>query len=239
MELYERIENQPHPYRQDVRLVISDLNSMGEGIDRVLSKWRDEFLIPAKEHVPNVTSQDFDAYSKPILTLAEMIRRTGFSHLAHRLLLLVVRITDSHCKETPKDLHRGAMYANLGIAILERGDFELGLSFLLAAANEDVRLKRVLHNTQSYAWSIDGIYGQWVASAVITKINPAVFSFVATRLGVSIGITQLMEMLRALAGNGDLNLLRGILQYEAVRGRTDYVGHSVPLRMLARSVDAL
>ena len=81
MELYERIENQPHPYRQDVRLVISDLNSMGEGIDRVLSKWRDEFLIPAKEHVPNVTSQDFDAYSKPILTLAEMIRRTGFSEL--------------------------------------------------------------------------------------------------------------------------------------------------------------
>lgn len=227
LAIYGGAARQPHPYQNEVWLVIRHLKAMATGVDSIVDRWKNDYLIPALSHTKNAPNQDFDAYSKPILTLAEMLRQMGFHELAHRLLHLIVQITNEHCAVTGKDLHRGAMYSNYGIALLELHEYELGLSQLLAAANEDVRFHRVSDLNDSYAWKPDGIYGQWTGTAVLKCLHPDVLSFVASQTGVTIGLPELMEMLRALKGTGDLSLLRGVVEFNAVRSRTDYIGNSV------------
>lgn len=223
--LYERMEADAVPYRAEMRDVLNHLNGMGDGVSRIVEQWRNDYLNKSKPHdKANPPGQDYEDYSRPIIIPTEMIRRVGFSELAHRLYGLVVRLTDEHCQPPGPDLHRGALYANYGITHLEQGHFELGLSWLLAAANEDFRFNRIPAVPGGYAWEI---YGQWVNSTVLKAFPPDALSFVATRLGVTLGLNELMEMLKALAGNGDLNLLTGVVEYESVRGRMDYMGHSI------------
>ncbi len=223
--LFQRMEEQHVPYRGEIREVLAHLNGMSEGISRIVEQWKTEYLAHAKAHdKSNPPGQDYEDYSTSIIGPTDMIRQFGFSELSHRLYALVIRLTDQHCQPPGPDLHRGALYADYGITHLEQGHFELGISWLLAAANEDFRFNRIPAVPGGYAWEI---YGQWVDSAVFKKLHPDALSFVAHRLGITIGLAELMEMLKALAGNGDLNLLRGVVEYESVRGRADYMGHSV------------
>ncbi len=197
------------PYRKEILEALSQLSRMNEGVARIVARWQAEHLEKAKSYnKSNASDQDYEDYSKSIIFPAEMIRRVNFSKLAHRLYGQVIRITDSHCQNSGIDLHRGALYANYAITHLELGHFEIGISWLLAAAEEDVRFKRVAFITDSYAWSEQGIYGQWVKSAVLQKLPPGASAFVAKRLGIAIGLGELIEMLRVFAGNGDLN--RGV-----------------------------
>lgn len=232
-ELYRRRQISVVPNQDEFRRALSGLNEMNEAVGRLIEQWKAEHLAKAQAHdKSNPPGQDYENYSTPIIAVAEAIRLVGFSELAHRLYEKVVALTDQHCQPPGRDLHRGALYANYGITLLERGDFELGLSWLLAAANEDVRFNRIQNVRESYALSEPGIFGQWVESKVLPCVHSDVFGFVGTRLGASLGFADLMQMLRALAGNGDLNLLRGLVEYESVRGRTDYLGDSVRFNCL-------
>ena len=120
--------------------------------------------------------------------------------------------TDDYCEDKGVDLHRGALYANLAITYLVRKEYELGLSWLLAAANQDVLFNRAPDVYGSFAMSEDGILGEWVRTRIEPVIPVDVMSFVNTRLGTTCGFDELMEMLRALAGQGDLNLFAGCLR---------------------------
>lgn len=223
--LLERMESKAVPYRNEIREVLNQLNGMSDGISQIVARWKAEYLTEAKAHdKANPAGQDFEDYSKSIIVPTEMIRRVGFSELAHRLYGLIVRITDQHCQPPGPDLHRGALYANYGITHLEQGHFELGISWLLAAANEDFRFHRIPAIPGGYSWDI---YGQWVEATVLKLLPPDALTFVASRLGIAIGLPEVMEMLKALAGYGDLNFLSGVVEYESVRGRADYMGHSI------------
>ena len=225
-DLFERMETQKVPYRAEIRSVLTDLRAMNDGIAKIVLQWKADYLAKAKAHdksKPNA-GQDYEDYSTPIITPTEMIRKVGFSELAHRLYKQVVRLTDEHCQPPGPDLHRGALYANFGITHLELGHFELGISWLLAAANEDFRFNRIPSVPGGYSWDI---YEQWVKAAVLKALPPDAITFVASRLGIKIGLAEVMEMLKGLAGNGDLNLLNGVVEYESVRGRQDYMGHSI------------
>lgn len=213
------------PYRNEIARVLTHTNNMSNGISEIIQHWKEDFLAHALPHdKSNPAGQDYENYSKPIIVPTEILRLSGHRELAHRLYEVVIRITDQHCQPPGPDLHRGALYANYGITNLEQGHFELGLSWLLAAANEDFRFKRISSVPGGYAWDI---YGQWVNSRIMKQLPAGALSFVETRLGATIGLPEFMEMLKALVGNGDLNLLRGVIDYETVRGRNDYMGHAV------------
>ncbi len=223
--LFERMEALNLSYRNEIRDALTQLNGMSDGISRMVKRWQAEFLTNAKPHdKSNPPGQDYEDYSKSIIIPTEMIRRVGFSELSHRLYGLIIRLADQHCQPPGPDLHRGALYANYGITHLEQGHFELGLSWLLAASKEDFRFNRIPSVPGGYAWDI---YSQWVGAAVLKMLPPDALPFVANRLGIALGLNEMMEMMKALAGNGDLNLLRGVVEYESVRGRADYMGHSV------------
>lgn len=228
------------PYRDEIARVFMHTNDMSNGISAIIQYWKKDFLAHAQPHdKSNPAGQDYEDYSKPIIVPTEMLHRIGLGELAHRLYEIVIRITDQHCQPPGPDLHRGALYANYGITNLEQGHFELGLSWLLAAANEDLRFNRITSVPGGYAWDI---YSQWVDSRIIKQLPVGALSFVETRLGASIGLVELMQMLKALSGNGDLNLLRGVIDFESVRGRNDYMGHSIrfaALRDLATLFEVL
>jgi hypothetical protein len=228
------------PYRDEITRVLTHTKNMSDGISAIIQNWKRDFLAQAQPHdKSNPAGQDYENYSKPIIVPTEMLRRAGLGELAHRLYGIVIRITDQHCQPPGPDLHRGALFANYGITNLEQGHFELGISWLLAAANEDFRFNRIPSVPGGYAWYI---YSQWVDSAILKKLPANALSFVETRLGVTIGLSELMEMLKALSGNGDLNLLRGVIEFESVRGRNDYMGHSIrfaALRDLATLFEVL
>jgi hypothetical protein len=228
------------PYRDEIAQILTHTKDMSDGIFAIIQNWKKGFLAQAQPHdKSNPVGQDYENYSKPIIVPTEMLRRAGLGELAHRLYEIVIRITDQHCRSPGPDLHRGALYANFGITNLEQGHFEIGLSWLLAAANEDIRFNRIHCVEESYAWDI---YGQWVNSTFLKMLPRDALSFVSNRLGTTIGSADLMEMLSALAGNGDLNLLRGVVEYETVRGRSDYMGHAVrfgALRDLATLFEVL
>lgn len=230
-DLFERMETKKVPYRAEIRNVLTNIRAMNDGIAKIVLQWKADYLAKAKapdKSKPNA-GQDYEDYSKPIIIPTEMIRQDGFSELAHRLYGQVINLTDKHCQPPGPDLHRGALYANFGITHLELGHFELGISWLLAASNEDFRFNRIPSVPGGYAWDI---YGQWVKSTVFPKLPPDGLAFVANRLGITLGLPDLMEMLRAFSGKGDLNFLNGIIEYESVRGRIDYMGHSIRFNCL-------
>jgi hypothetical protein len=199
------------------------IGQVHEALNRIGEAWKNEHLATAT----GSQGVDFDAYAKPIIIVAESLRQNQMRSTTRRIYEVAIRLVDQHCANQGIDLHRGALYANYGISLLEQDQFELGISWLLAAAKEDVRFGRIADIHGSYAWSQAGIYGQWVDVAIFKKLPPNAIPFVATRLATNIGLPDVMAMLRSLAGNGDLNLLRGIVEYEYVRGRTDFIGHSV------------
>ena len=227
--MVERMEQQAHPYRDVLARLMRAVGEVSELVNVIGDRWRHEYLLPAKAHdKANPAGQDYENYSKPLIVAAEMLRmQFGFKDLAHRIYLKAVDMTDRHCAAPGPDLHRGALYANLGITYLERRQFELGLSWLLASANEDARFNRVPAAHDSYALSDGGIFGQWVQKEIMPVLDPDVLGFVNGQLGTAYGFPDVMRVLRSLAGSGDMNILSGIVNFSDMHGRGDYVGHSV------------
>ncbi len=227
-ELYNRMTGKPIPYHEELVHLLKAINDVEDFVDQIVGRWKEEFLKPASAHDKNnPKGQDYEDYSKSLIVPTEVLRRRKFKELAYRIYLHAVEVTDKHCKDNNVDLHRGALYANLAITYLERKQHELGLSWLLAAAHEDVRFNRVPNVYGSHAMSNNGILGDWVKNLVEPAIPADVMGFVNAHLGTAYDIEQLMEMLRSLAGQGDLNLFAGIINFHDMEGRTDYVGQSV------------
>lgn len=235
---------EPHPYRDLVVRLMWAVAEVGDLADEIGARWHAEHLTAAKppgQLVP--PGYDFDGYARPLIVVAEMLRKqVAFKGLAHRIYEVAVRLTDRHCADTGTDLHRGALYADLAITYFERGQYELGLSWLLAAANEDLRFGRVTTIYDSFGLSDDGIFGQWVQGHLLPAVPAAVLDFVNGQLGTAYSFPDVMRCLRAFAGHGDLNLLAGVMNFAAMEGRTDYLAHSVRftcLRDLATLVEVL
>jgi len=228
-ELYRRSTEQPNPYRAELIQLMRATDHAESLVSHIVDRWKVEFLAPAVAHDKDHphAGQDYENYSKSLIIPTDVMRRRGQKELAHRIFFHAVEATDKHCKDTGVDLHRGALYADLAITYLERKQHELGLSWLLAAANEDLRFNRIQNNYESFALSDDGILGEWVEKSVQPAIPADVMSFVNSKLGKAYGTDQLMEILRSLAGQGDLNLFAGIINFQDMKGRTDYIGHSV------------
>lgn len=248
MEEAERIHRnmteRSHPYREQLYSLMQEVGRVEALVNEIGLQWKVDFLEKAKAPDRDSPSgQDYDEYAAPLIVAAEMLRKQPvFKSLAHRIYLAAVHLTDLHCARSGVDLHRGALYADLAITFLERQQFELGLSWLLASANEDVRFRRVSTVYDSYALSDDGILGQWVKEYLMPVMPGAVLHFVDTQLGMTHGFQDVMRCLRSLAGRGDLNLLAGIANFAAMQGRADYIAHSVRftcLRDLATLTEVL
>lgn len=238
-----QMEGPPHPYRELHGPLMRAVSDVTDIVNEIGNRWRKEYLLPAVAHdKANPAGQDYENYSKPLIVTALMLRmQYGFKDLSHQIFLKAVELTDAHCATGP-DLHRGALYADLGISFLDRRQFEVGLSWLLAAAKEDVRFNRVPDVHGSHALSDIGYYGQWVQTEIMPTLDAEVLPFVNAQLGKAYGFPDVMRVLRSLAGNGDLNLLTGVVNFSDVRGRTDYMAHSVrytSLRDLATLTEVL
>lgn len=241
---FRLMEEKRHPYTEHVRRLMRSVNDAGQLVNEIGSRWKADFLEKAKApDKNNPNKQDYDDYASPLIVVAEMLRKQpGFKGLAHRIYSIAVGLTDKHCADSGTDLHRGALYADLAITYFERNQFELGLSWLLAAANEDVRFNRVANVYGSHALSDDGIFGQWVKEQLLPAMPAQVLDFVNAQLGTAYGFADVMRCLRSLAGHGDLNLLAGIANFADMQDRTDYVAHSVRftcLRDLATLTEVL
>jgi hypothetical protein len=243
-KIHRTMAERRHPYHEQLYYLMRAVGDADKLVNEIGSRWKVDFLqkaaAPDKDHPGG---QDYDAYATPLIVAAEMLRKQpGCKELAHRIYLAAVRLTDQHCAASGIDLHRGALYADLAITHLERKQFELGLSWLLAAANEDVRFHRIPTVYDSYALSNDGVLGQWVQELLLPAMPAAVLDFVNTQLGTAYGFPDVMYCLRSLAGHGDLNLLAGIANFADMHGRTDYIAHSVRftcLRDLATLTEVL
>lgn len=223
------IEDEPHPYREQLAQMMRSVTEVGSVVNDIVDRWRVEYLERAEAHdKTRPEGQDFENYSKPLLVAVDMLRKqVGFKDLAHLMCLKAVDLTDRRCVAMRQDLHRGAMYAHLGITYFERRQFELGMSWLLAAANEDVRFNRVPNVYGSYALSDAGIFGQWVRIEIMPVLEPGVLGFVNGQLGTAYGFAEVMKVFRSLAGTGDLNLMAGLINFSDMRDRNDYMAHSV------------
>ncbi|MFO0796080.1 MAG: hypothetical protein U0804_01320 [Gemmataceae bacterium] len=243
-KLVQVMQEKQHPYVAQLGDLMRAVGDVGSLVDEIGARWTQDFLVTAKApDKANPAGQDYDSYASPLIVVAEMLRKqTGFKGLAHRIYAVAARLADKHCTDTGTDLHRGALYADLAIAYFEQSEFELGLSWLLASANEDVRFNRVPTVYDSYALSDDGIFGQWVKQQLLPSIPSAVLDFVNAQLGTAYGFPDVMRFLRALAGQGDLNLLAGVVNFTRFEGRSDYVAQSVRftcLRDLATLTEVL
>jgi len=120
--------------------------------------------------------------------------------LAHRIYSVAVGIADKYCADTGTDLRQGALYADLAITYFEQNQYELGLSWLLASANKDVRFNRVPTVYDSFALSDGGIFGQWVKEQFPPSVPAAMLDFVNAQLGTNYGFPDVIRCLRARAG---------------------------------------
>lgn len=243
-QFFRRMEEKRHPYVEELRRLMRAVADVGELVNEIGSRWKHDFLDSAKApDKANPGGEDYDGYASPLIVVAEVLRKQpGFKGLAHHIYSVAVRLADKHCADTGTDLHRGALYADLAITHFERGQYELGLSWLLASANEDVRFNRVPTVYDSFALSDGGIFGQWVKEQLLPTVPATVLDFVNARLGTAYGFPDVMRCLRSLAGHGDLNLLAGIVNFADMEGRADYVAHSVRftcLRDLATLTEVL
>lgn len=231
-ESYRQMTGSPNPYREVLFDLLQTINHVEEIVNQLVGRWNADFLKVAKPHAKNKSAQDFEDYSKALIVPTDALRLRGFKELAHRIFLHAVKVTDKHCTDNNIDLHRGALYAQLAITYLEQKQHELGLSWLVAAASEDVRFNRVPDVYGSHAMSDSGILGEWVKKLVQPVIPAGVMGTVNSWLGTTYGINEQMQMLRSLAGKGDLNLFAGIINFQDMEGRTDYVGQSIRFNCL-------
>lgn len=217
------IERSPH-FEQHRRLVYR-IDGLFDSVNEIAGLWRTDYLAKA---VPNAA--DLDDYAKPIITVAEILRKHRLFTLSQHVYQVAISLVEKYCANNNVDLHRGALFANLAISHLELGQYETALSWLHAAAQQDIAHRAgVTSIYDSYAFSSDGIFGQWLRSRVLTKLPPGVMGFVNTQLGSHYGVPDVEAFCRWLAGGGDLHLIGSLVDYADVTGKHDFHAHSVRL----------
>ena len=219
--------NRDVPFRQENRRLIEAIEEVHEASNALLKRWRIEYLSTA-----DPTAADPDGYAKPLITAAELMRRMGLRGLSGGAYAWGIRLIRDHMTDTGKRLHLGAVYTNYGISHLEAQRYHEGLAWLLAAAQEDLENRGVRDPLGSYAWSDEGVFGQFFRSRVLPQIPADVTAFLDQHLGRRPGEKELFEVFRWSAGEGDVNLLSGILDYARVAGQDDAHSDSVRFNCL-------
>lgn len=218
--------------------LIKKVQALWDEIGTFGNQWVENSL---KSADPN--SADLDDYAKPLITLAELLRYQGMRDTSRFIYQRAIEIADRYCTKNAVDLHRGAIYANYAIAQFEVGKYAQGLSWLHAAAQEDIHHRSdVKCIFDSYAFSDTGIFGQWLNAQVIKKLPPDAIAYVSAQLGTNISEADVRAFIRWLAGKGDLSLISAVVEYADLGGMTDYHAQAVRLtciRDLATLFEAL
>jgi hypothetical protein len=173
---------------------------------------------------------DLDSYVKPLITIAELLRQQRMPDVSRRVYERAIEAVDQHCQTHQVDLHRGALYANYAIAQFEIGRYSQALPWLHAAANEDIRHRSDIKTIyDSYAFSDEGIFTQWLNAHVIKNLPVDALDFVNAQLRATISESDVRAFVKWLAGRGDLNLVSGIVEYASVGTMSDYHAQTVRL----------
>lgn len=214
--------------------LIRDLNSVLRDINAITKAWCVQFLLPAPPVDPNAISQ-MDDYAKPLITLAEIFRRTNKSliSLASDIYRWGIDRVDRHCLEKQTDLHRGALHANYAITLFEQGKYKAALGWLHAAAKQD-ELHRPDVNSiyDSYAFSGSGIFGQWLDSYVLSHLPQEALAFVNNTLNTTHTNQDVKRFIGWMAGRGDLHIIASLLEYVEADGKDDFHADSVRLSVI-------
>lgn len=216
----------PSPLLAENSAMVRSTNGLYAAVENVWRRWRDEYLSQAK---PNPA--DPDDYAKPLITMAEILRRLGLPELAARAYERAIQLIDAHEAKSNVRLHRGAIYANLAISHLEGARYDVGVSWLHAAAQEDINNRGIKESLDSYALSDDGIFGQFLNAYVLKRLPKDLVTFLDTHIGRAYGDADFRLVYRWLAGGGDISLISSILEYDAVKDLSD--PHSDSVRLLS------
>jgi hypothetical protein len=163
--------------------------------------------------------------------MAEILRRQGLPDLGARAYEKAIKLIEAHEAKTNVRLHRGAIYANLAISHLEGARYDVGVSWLHAAAQEDISNRGIKDPLGSYALSDDGIFGQFLNAFVLKRLPKDLVTFLDANVGQAHSCADLRLVYRWLAGGGDISLISSIIEYDAVKGLSD--PHSDSVRLLS------
>lgn len=216
----------PSPLLPEHHAIKVSVENLYAAIDKLWQRWWGEYLVPAK---PGAT--DPDAYAKPVIVLAESFRHSRLPELAARAYEEAIQQIDAHEDTQKVHLHRGAIYANLAISHLEAARYDVGVSWLHAAAQEDIKNRGLTNPLDSYALSDDGIFGQFLNSYVLKRLPKDLVAFLDANVGQAHSDADLRSVYRWLAGGGDIGLISSIVEYDSVKGLSD--PHSDSVRLLS------
>lgn len=205
--------------------MIDSARTLQDEVEKRYQHWYSTSLSTAD---PEAT--DLDGYVKPLITIAELLRKLRMPDVSRQVYQSAIDAVNKKCDDDNVDLHRGAIYANYAIAQFEIGRYTQALSWLHAAASEDMRHRSdITEISESYAFSDHGIFGQWLRHEFMPKLPADVAPFVSSTVGVAISEQDIVSVVRWLAGRGDLNLFSGVVEYASVGVATDYHAQTVRL----------
>ena len=207
------------------KALVDKTQSLWKEVRRLETEWASGPLRAASPDSP-----DLDGYVKPLITIAELLRLQGMRDLSRHVYERAIDVVNEHCRTHAVDLHRGALYANYAIAQFEIGRYTQALSWLHAAVDEDKRHRQDIKTIyDSFAFSDEGIFGQWLKARFIPALPADVAHFVTGTIGLTITNTDIRTAVRWLAGRGDLSLFSGVVEYSAVGLMNDYHAQTVRL----------
>lgn len=214
------------PFLHHHHQLLRHIDRVFDDVTRVCSEWKRDFLDKA-----DATTPELDTYARPIIVTAELIRRhRPLLMLAQLLYEKCIQLVDAHCATHKVDLHRGAFYANLAITFLQQGRYKAALPWLHAAAKQDQDHRPDVKTIyDSYAFSAEGIFGQWLDIYVLDHLPPDVVTFVNGTLGTHYTTKDVKQLITWLAGRGDLHVISGVLDYCEFDGKDDFHADSVRL----------
>jgi hypothetical protein len=214
----------PSPFRAENYAMLSSIDGLYAAIENIWRKWLEEYLNKAK-----LNDKDPDDYAKPLITLAEILRIRGLQGLGARVYERAIEFINDYEEKTKLRLHRGAIYANFAISHIEAARYDLGVSWLHAAAQEDISNLGIQNALDSNALSDDGIFVQFLNAFVLRRLPTDLIPFLDTNLNHIHTDIETRALYRWLAGEGDIHLISSILEYDAVKGRSDPHSDSVRL----------
>lgn len=204
------------------------LSVTDEVVNMIGNRWREESLATATS---SEDSSRADDYVRPLITLAELLRRRGYAALAQKVYESGMEFVERECDHRGIELHKGAIFANLAITHLEAQRYSEGMAWLYSAAQEDKRTYQIDRLQESYALSADGILGQWL-DGVLAKSPTSLLAFLNANLTKAVTQADLKDFCLWLASVGDLRFASSIAEYERVRPYTDLHSSSVRLNVL-------
>jgi hypothetical protein len=226
--LKQLLSPQRPPLSAQNQALIRDLGRVYGDIETLTRAWRQQFLA-----VADPTDPALDTYARPIITLAEIIRKhKGMTSLAQSIYEWALERVNGHCAANGVVLYRGALYINLAVTLLRQGRYKSALPWLHAAAADDLAHRHDVHTIyDSYAFSGAGIFGQWLDLSVLPALPADVLAFVNAALSVAHTNDDVKRSIGSLAGRGDLHIISSVLDFAEVEGKADY--HADSVRLLA------